>query len=107
MHQIMGPRHHPMSAIQSLNANRVNFSHLFFNFCCYPVHIGLDLNLYKCEFSLSLPLTSNQNLKTNHLPLPYLEQKIEKPSTFSTFRERLHHLQVTFDCRCLWSLAGA
>lgn len=41
-HQIMGPRHHPMSAILSLNANR----------------------------------------------------KIEKPN-FSTFRERLHHLQKT------------
>ncbi|KAK6135203.1 hypothetical protein DH2020_031048 [Rehmannia glutinosa] len=42
-HQIMGPRHHSMSSILSLNANR----------------------------------------------------KIEKPRTFSTFRERLHHLQKT------------
>ncbi|KAL0304400.1 UNVERIFIED_CONTAM: Histone-lysine N-methyltransferase ATX4 [Sesamum radiatum] len=42
-HQIMGPRHHSMTAIQSLNANR----------------------------------------------------KIEKPRIFSTFRERLHHLQKT------------
>ncbi|XP_042036563.1 histone-lysine N-methyltransferase ATX5-like isoform X2 [Salvia splendens] len=42
-HQIMGPRHHPMSAILSLNANR----------------------------------------------------KIEKPRDFSTFKERLHHLQKT------------
>ncbi|XP_042003568.1 histone-lysine N-methyltransferase ATX4-like isoform X1 [Salvia splendens] len=42
-HQIMGPRHHPMSAILNLNANR----------------------------------------------------KMEKPRDFSTFRERLHHLQKT------------
>ncbi|KAK4431340.1 Histone-lysine N-methyltransferase ATX5 [Sesamum alatum] len=42
-HQIMGPRHHSMSAIRNLNANR----------------------------------------------------KIEKPRIFSTFRERLHHLQKT------------
>ncbi|PIN20510.1 histone H3 (Lys4) methyltransferase complex, subunit SET1 [Handroanthus impetiginosus] len=42
-HQLMGPRHHSMSAILSLNANR----------------------------------------------------KIEKPPTFSTFKERLHHLQKT------------
>ncbi|KAL0299672.1 UNVERIFIED_CONTAM: Histone-lysine N-methyltransferase ATX4 [Sesamum radiatum] len=42
-HQIMGPRHHSVTAIQSLNANR----------------------------------------------------KIEKPRIFSTFRERLHHLQKT------------
>ncbi|KAK4384856.1 Histone-lysine N-methyltransferase ATX4 [Sesamum angolense] len=53
-HQIMGPRHHSMTAIQSLNTNRVNL-------------------LTKLLFGY----------------------KIEKPRIFSTFRERLHHLQKT------------
>ncbi|KAK4485349.1 hypothetical protein RD792_007987 [Penstemon davidsonii] len=53
-HQIMGPRHHSMSAILTLNANK----------------------------------------------------KIEKPKTFSTFRERLHHLQRTEKDRVCFGRSG-
>lgn len=75
-HRVTGPCHHSLISIQNLKVIRVIFSSLTL--------------IYSFTFLSDL-------IKRNYSVLFFpFNQEIEEPKTFSTFRERLHHLQAKF-----------
>jgi hypothetical protein len=83
-HRLTRPCHHPFLEIQSLNAFRVKF--LFPTFQYYIIFFFYLLNFFDME--------TKRNKGSGNVLGFILRQVVEEPKSFSSFRERLYHLQV-------------